>query len=205
MGRTRRQGHAGLFHVTCRSIAGEHVFKTTDDFLDGIQILDWLVARRLLRCHDFCLMPTHYHLFASFEEGLLTTAIHHLNRRYAVNFNHRHARRGHVFDSPYRSIEVTDERHLLVLPAYFAHNPPNLTWPWNAYGGTVGMRQPFGFVDPTPLVETFGSVARLRAFVEAWQPTERDLNLVHEVRLRQGTPRASRASTHEPGSRACAA
>lgn len=192
MGTRIRQRHPGLFHVTCRSIAEERIFATTADFIAGIQLLGWLVARGLLRCHDFCLMPTHYHLLASFREDALPAAIHHLNRCYAVGFNRRHGRRGHVFDSPYTSIDVVTERHLLVLPAYFAHNPRRLDWPWNAYGGLAGAREQFSFVEPSPVLQAFGSVGRLREFVETWQPTDRDGELIRGGRRRSPRTRSPR-------------
>jgi len=90
-----RPTHAGLFHVTARSIAEEHIFRDDRDYHAGVQILAELVTERFLVCHDFCFMPTHYHLFGSFEEEMLTPTIHRLNRRYARGFNRRHGRRGH--------------------------------------------------------------------------------------------------------------
>src|ERR1700688_1225355 len=101
-----RPTHAGLFHVTARSIAEEHIFRDDRDYHAGVQILAELVTDGFLLCHDFCLMPAHYHLVGSFEAGMLKVAIHRLNRRYASGFNRRHGRRGHVFDSPYTSVEV---------------------------------------------------------------------------------------------------
>ena len=50
-----------------------------------------------------------------------------------VSFNWRHGRRGHVFDSPYVSVEVTSEAHADRLPDYIAENPPYRPWPWSSY------------------------------------------------------------------------
>ena len=92
-------------------------------------------------------MPTHYHLFGWFEDNMLSTAIHRLNRRYAVAFNGRYKRRGHVFDSPFTSTEVTSEQHAYHLPDYIAENPPRRPWPWSSYDAT------FDFVTPLPWFE----------------------------------------------------
>jgi hypothetical protein len=83
-----------MHHVSARSIAEERIFKDSGDYTTAIGILARLVADRLLACHAFCFMPTHYHLWATFRD--VSTAIHKLNRRYAVAFNKRHRRRGHV-------------------------------------------------------------------------------------------------------------
>jgi len=102
------------------------------------------VRERFFVCHGFCLMPTHYHLLASFDEGRLEQGIHRLNRRYAGGFNRRHRRRGHVFDSPYASIHVEREAHADHLPEYIADNPPYRPWPWSSYDSE------FSFVEPLP-------------------------------------------------------
>jgi putative transposase len=143
-----RPTHAGLFHVTTRSIAEEHIFRDDSNYLAGVQIIGELAVKRLFVCHAFCLMPTHYHLLASFEEGTLPTAIHHLNRRYAVGFNRRHTRRGHVFESPYTSVLVDEERHAEWLPDYIGENPPRRPWPWSSYDTE------FTFVRALPWLET---------------------------------------------------
>src|SRR2546421_177553 len=117
-----RPKHAGTFHVTSRSIAEEHIFQDDRDYHAGVQIIAELATERFFRCHGFCLMPTHYHLLASFEEEMLTASIRRLNRRYAYGFNRRHRRRGHVFDSPYVSVEITRETHAYRVPDYIAEN-----------------------------------------------------------------------------------
>jgi putative transposase len=143
-----RPTHAGLFHVTSRSIAEELIFRIDSDYHAGIQILAELATERFLRCHGFCFMPTHYHLLGSFEEEMLAPTIHRLNRRYARGFNRRHGRRGHVFDSPYRSIEVVREAHAFHLPDYIADNPPRRPWPWSSFDVA------FSFVERLPWLET---------------------------------------------------
>jgi putative transposase len=143
-----RPQHAGLFHVASRSIAEEHIFRDDRDYHAGVQIIGELATAKFFRCHDFCLMPTHYHLVGTFEEGMLEVAIHRLNRRYAVGFNRRHGRRGHVFDSPYTSVEVVNEGHAFRLPEYLAENPPYRPWPWSSRDAE------FSFIERLPWLET---------------------------------------------------
>jgi REP element-mobilizing transposase RayT len=124
-----RPKHAGVFHVTTRSNAEEHIFRDDRDFVAGVQIIGELVKGGFFDCHGFVLMPTHYHLLASFGEDGLHPAIHRLNRRYAGGFNRRHHRRGHVFDSPYASVPVEDPDHGDHIEEYIADNPPYRPWP----------------------------------------------------------------------------
>jgi REP-associated tyrosine transposase len=136
-----RETHAGLFHVTSRSNAEERIFRDDRDYHSGVQIIGELAIAGAFRCFGFCLMPTHYHLFAWFDDGFLTPSIHHLNRRYAVGFNRRHERRGKVFDSPFTAVEIADDAHYRRLPHYIAENPPRRPWPWSSFD------REFGFVE----------------------------------------------------------
>jgi putative transposase len=155
-----------MHHATARSIAEEHIFKDSGDYVTGIRLLAELVDAGFLACHAFCFMPTHYHLYATFED--VEKAMHKLNRRYAVAYNRRYRRRGHVFDSPYKAIELTSERHFVALPRYIALNPPNYeSWPYSSYPGLIGRREAFSFVDPTPILDAFGTVEAFREFVDA--------------------------------------
>jgi REP element-mobilizing transposase RayT len=143
-----RPSHAGTFHITARSIAEEHIFRDDRDYRAGVQIIEELTTEGFLIPHGVCLMPTHYHLLATFGEEMLMPAVRRLNRRYAGGFNWRHGRRGHVFDSPYTSVEVTSEAHAYRLPDYIAENPPYRPWPWSSYDVE------FSFVQPLPWLET---------------------------------------------------
>jgi putative transposase len=154
-----------MHHVTTRSIAEERIFRDSGDFAAAITILGDLVARDVLVCHAFCFMPTHYHLYATFSD--VSQAIHALNRRYALAYNRRYGRRGHVFDSPFSRKEVASESQARNLLRYIALNPKHHeTWPYSSYPGAIGTRPPFSFVDPAPVLHAFGSVDVFRTFVE---------------------------------------
>jgi REP element-mobilizing transposase RayT len=70
-----RPSHAGTFHVTARSVAEEHIFRDDRDYRAGVKIIEELTAERFLVPHGFCLMPTHYHLLATFDDEMLTPAV----------------------------------------------------------------------------------------------------------------------------------
>ena len=132
MGHIPRDQAAGLYHVAARSNAEEHIFRDDRDYVAGISILADLVAAEALVCHQFCFMPTHYHLLASFDEDRLSEAIHKLNRRYASGFNRRHNRRGRVFDGPFSAVPVEDEEHRLWVEHYIADNPAHRPWRYSS-------------------------------------------------------------------------
>jgi putative transposase len=171
MGHKPRLQYAGLYHVFVRSNAEEHICRDHGDY----SALLTLIAGCGLRCHWFCLMPTHYHALFSIQGGELSQAVHRINRRYATAFNRRYRRHGHVFDSPYSANPVDTDEYLDSVICYIALNPPDpATWRWSSYHGFVGLSEPFSFVDPSPVFTVFRSADRLREVVEErWQKRNR--------------------------------
>jgi putative transposase len=166
--RTPRLQVAGMYHVTSRSIAEERIFRDDGDYNRALALLADVTTSGLCACHQFCFMPTHWHVIATVDDGRLEHAVHRLNRRYASAFNARYGRRGKVFDTPYSSTLIDSEPYLWQVVRYVALNPKDYeTWPWASYPALVGLRPPFSFVDPTPLVQAFpGAAAQLRRFVD---------------------------------------
>lgn len=146
--RAVRPTHAGVYHVTARSIAEERIFRVTADFVEFVTLLG--AAARAFTCHAFCVMPTHYHVLGTYPDGGPRPTTYRLNRSYAIAFNRRHARRGHVFDSPYASVPVLRDEHLKWLVPYIAQNPPApQAWQWSSFVRS------YSFVDDRLLVEAF--------------------------------------------------
>ncbi len=153
-----------MHHLMARSVAEEVIFRDGGDYATGVGILAGVIRDGLASCHAFCFMPTHYHLLGELAD--VSAVAHKLNRRYAVAFNRRYRRHGPVFDG-HTAVAVRSERHFLNLARHLALNPDRYdTWPYSSYPGLIGIRTPFSFVDPAPLVGAFGSIDELRRFVD---------------------------------------
>jgi len=81
----------------------------------------------LVNIHVFCLMPNHYHLLLSprIEDGI-PRFMKKINMAYAKYFNQKYNRKGTLFESRYKSIEVINESHFYYLPYYIHFNPLDL-------------------------------------------------------------------------------
>jgi hypothetical protein len=52
------------------------------------------------------------------------------------------------------------------LARYIAQNPADPEhWVYSSYPGLIGTRDPYMFVDPTPVLELFGTLEAFREFV----------------------------------------
>jgi len=105
------------------------------------------VDRHELRCHAYCLMTTHYHVVIEATRERISAGMHQLNGRYAMLFNKRHGRRGHLFESRFSAWVVRDEAHLEATCQYVLDNPARAgldtaqLWPWAAPGDHVSKRR----------------------------------------------------------------
>jgi len=127
----------GYFHVTARGVDGAKIFLEDVDRLDFLDVLGRTKDRFDLRVIAQCLMDTHYHLIVEAATARLSAAMQLLNSTYALRFNKRHGRRGHVFGERFSSWVIRDEPHLYAALQYVVDNPVKAgmcaagdEWPW---------------------------------------------------------------------------
>lgn len=91
---------------------------------------------RLLRMNNFhkeiallayCLMPNHFHLFVKQKsKNTLHSFMNSLLTRYAMYFNKKYKRIGHLFQDVYKAVLVETEPYFIHLSAYIHRNPLSL-------------------------------------------------------------------------------
>jgi REP element-mobilizing transposase RayT len=76
-----------------------------------------------LDCYAFALLSNHAHLLLRTGITPIANAMRRLLTGYAVSFNKRHKRSGHLFQNRYKSILCEEEPYLLELVRYIHLNP----------------------------------------------------------------------------------
>ena len=112
-----------VFHITQRAVAKELLFVEDSDYLFTIRLLKEIASNYSLRVYGFCLMPNHIHLLLSPKEANLYDAMRDLFSRYAMRFNRKYERKGHLFGGPYRQAICFDDSYLLAASLYIHANP----------------------------------------------------------------------------------
>jgi hypothetical protein len=74
-------------------------------------------------CFAWALLHNHFHLLLRCNQVELSRFMRRLLTGYAVTFNRRHARSGHLFHNRYKSIVCEEEPYLLELIRYIHLNP----------------------------------------------------------------------------------
>jgi putative transposase len=128
----------GFFHVHTRGVFGLDVFPDADhrtEFMNDIArctgALGWI-------CHAAVVLTTHYHVVLETTRERLSRGLHGLNGHYALRFNERHERYGHVFAERFRAKVIEDEDYLFDACNYVVLNPVKAglcerpeDWPWS--------------------------------------------------------------------------
>jgi len=68
-------------------------------------------------------MSNHYHLLIEITQKNLSKFMRQLNSDYAVYFNKKYKRSGHLWQGRFKSWYVTDEAYLYTLILYIEQNP----------------------------------------------------------------------------------
>jgi putative transposase len=110
-------------HVTQRAAGKESLFLEDRDYLYMLANMKDVTKKRSLEIYAFCLMPNHVHILASPREDELDEAMRDLFSRYAMMFNRKYQRKGHLFGGPYRQAVCLDDSYLLAASLYIHMNP----------------------------------------------------------------------------------
>ena len=114
---------AGYYHIINRGVEQRNVFLEADDYEYFEELLSFYVESFNIVLHNYCLMSNHYHLLIEIQEENLSKFMRQLNSNYAIYFNKKYARVGHLWQGRFKSWYVTDEAYLYTLMLYIEQNP----------------------------------------------------------------------------------
>lgn len=144
----RLDAPGALHHVMVRGLNRQVIFRTDQDREDLVKRIGRVCADTGLTVLAWALLPNHFHLLVRTGRLPLAAAMRRLLTGYAVNFNRRQRRVGHVFQNRYKSILVEDDPYLLELVRYIHLNPlrvglvDNLEgldrYPWTGHSALLG-------------------------------------------------------------------
>jgi putative transposase len=154
---------AGFFsHITQRAAGKEPLFVEDSDRLAFLSIFKETALAFDVEVQAFCLMTNHVHILLRPREQNLEKAMHSLFSRYAVHFNRKYQRRGHLFGGAYRQAVCLDATYLLAASAYIHLNPVKAglsTTPeeyrWSSCSLYLEDSHRKSFVDPSPVLSLF--------------------------------------------------
>lgn len=110
-------------HIMARGIEGRNIFRNNTDRADFVERLASILKDTTTHCLAWALMPNHIHLLLRTGSMPMETVMRRLLTGYAVSFNLKYSRQGHLFQNRYKSILCQEDIYLKELVRYIHLNP----------------------------------------------------------------------------------
>jgi len=121
--KARIDAPGALQHIICRGIERRKIFIDNADRNNFVARLGRIILETQTPCYAWALIDNHFHLLLKTGNVPIANLMLRLLTGYAVSFNLRHKRTGHLFQNRYKSILCQEDPYLLELVRYIHLNP----------------------------------------------------------------------------------
>lgn len=123
MARRPRIDLPGCHHIVNRGVNRTNIFSDVDDKEKFLQIVCKACRVYGVVVHDYCLMDNHYHLLIENAQENLSLFMRQVNANYAIYYNKKTKRTGHLWQGRYSSWYILGEDYLYRTIKYIEFNP----------------------------------------------------------------------------------
>jgi len=113
----------GVHHVMARGIERGKVFRSDADRNHFLERLGEVLQETRAICYAWSLIPNHFHLLLRTGPVPISTVMRRLLTAYALWYNRRYRRHGHLFQNRFKSILCQEDVYLMELVRYIHLNP----------------------------------------------------------------------------------
>lgn len=163
----------GIYHLMVKSIKEVKLFQKDKDKDTYLSFMKGYQRQFGFKVYTYCLMDNHGHFIIDSNGADISKIMHGLNFKYAMNFNKRHKRNGHLFQDRFKSFLITNDRYLITLSAYIHNNVLSIKqyrnapekYKYSSLGVYLGLhKDPFDLLDEGFIMQMFGqNVATARS------------------------------------------
>ena len=163
--KSRIDAPGALHHIIGRGIDRGLIFRDDVDRDRFIERLGALLSETRTACYAWALMPNHFHLLVRTGAVPVAGLMLRLLTGYAIVFNRRHRRWGHLFQNRYKSILCQEDPYFLELVRYIHLNPLRAKlvdsvealddYPYSGHSALMGNR-PVDWQDTAAVLARFG-------------------------------------------------
>lgn len=119
----RKVSPTGYYHVMMRGNNKEKIFIKEKDKYNLIKMLKTATQEDAISFVAYCFMDNHVHLLIKGDLNDMSSAMKKVNIKYAMTYNKKYDRVGHVFQDRYKSQVIIDDTQLLRVMRYIHKNP----------------------------------------------------------------------------------
>lgn len=128
------------YHVIVRCNNQAFHLENDEDFSCYLTTLRFVQRKHVFKLFNYELMNSHVHLFIEPGHLLFSQTMQLINWKYAMDYNRRKKRRGHLWMDRYKCIPVESNEYALALMRYMNRNPIRAKmvekvgeWNWSGY------------------------------------------------------------------------
>ena len=188
----RVQFEGAVYHIMSRGVGRGKIFLDEKDYAQFLEYIEKAAEKFNLEIFSFVLMSNHYHLLLRINKPNLSKAVQWIKTSYAVYFNRRYHRFGHLFQDRYKSILVGEEPYWYRLSVYIHLNPVRAgivnnpqDYKWSSYHDYVDMQKSHLWVKSEKLLEGFGNTRqeKINRYMElTMQVSGQERNILAELK-----------------------
>lgn len=155
-----------LHHVMARGIERKAIFRNDTDRERFLERLGTLAEKTHTPVYAFALIPNHFHLLLRSGPEGLSLFMRRLLTGYAVSFNKKYNRSGHLFQNRYSSVVCEEDPYFMELIRYIHLNPFRARivntieqldgYPWSSHY-YLTRKNPFPWYDAPYVLQWFGN------------------------------------------------
>lgn len=158
-----------LYHVIARGVERKAIFRDDADRQFFLNRLGQLVKQTGTPIYSYALVPNHFHLLLRRGKTPLSKFMLRLLTGYAIYFNRRHMRVGHLFQNRYKSVVCQEDVYFHTLVRYINLNPVRAgvvksfeelaSYRYASHSFLIGKRKP-DWLEVDEVLAMFGSKKR---------------------------------------------
>lgn len=156
-------------------------FKKYKLFLPHKSTLEKITSGRCVEIINFALMSNHFHFtLKEVKENGISDYMQRVLLAYAKYFNRKYKRTGHLFESRFQSVHISNNSQLLYLSAYIHKNPKEIKewrgreiqYPWSSFSDYVESNRWGNLILPDIILGQFTNPDDYKKFVDSSNSNE---------------------------------
>ena len=167
--KARLKAEDAIFHIMCKSISEVNLFRDDEDRKKYLSLIKKYKEIYKVKIYGYCLMGNHSHLIIDANGADISKVMHGINFSYAMYYNRKYKREGHLFKDRFKSIMVKTEKYLKTVSLYVHNNATDIdgyrTCPEKYCFSSLGIflgkrRDSFNLVDYGFVMSLFGNTLK---------------------------------------------
>jgi len=140
----RKYSEIKVYHTTIRGNDKQNIFFDEQDRYKFMDIIKETKEKYNYDIYSYCLMDNHVHLVIYDKEYKLSKIMQSIQISYAIYFNIKYDRVGHLFQDRFFSSKVEDREYLKIVCRYIHQNPQKAgiakteEYKWSSYKEYIG-------------------------------------------------------------------